>query len=87
MNGGGTVYLIHFERPYFHAQHYLGYTEDVAARFDRHDNGHGSPLLRAVAEAGIAYHVVRTWDGDRSVERSLKRRKNGRDLCPVCAYA
>jgi hypothetical protein len=28
----GTVYLLHFERPYKHARHYLGFTALAAAR-------------------------------------------------------
>jgi predicted GIY-YIG superfamily endonuclease len=32
----GTVYLIHFDRPYHHARHYIGYTDDVDARLAGH---------------------------------------------------
>ncbi len=28
----GLIYLLHFERSYHHARHYLGYTEDLEAR-------------------------------------------------------
>ena len=33
-----SVYLLHFDPPYRHAKHYLGYTkaESVKARFERH---------------------------------------------------
>ena len=28
----GLIYLLHFERSYHHARHYLGYTDDLDAR-------------------------------------------------------
>ena len=78
------VYLIHFDRPYKRAKHYIGFTDNLDARMDCHRHGHGSKLLKAVNDAGIGYRVVRTWDGDRSVERRLKNWKKASDLCPVC---
>jgi predicted GIY-YIG superfamily endonuclease len=79
------VYLVHFARPYRHARHYLGYTADLDAREIRHRAGHGARLLEVVTRAGIGWDVVRTWDdGDRRLERRLKRQKNAWRLCPVC---
>lgn len=82
------VYLIHFEKPLAHAQHYLGYCngeESLEQRVDRHRRGDGARLLRAVAQAGIRFQVVRTWtDGDRALERRLKGWKKSSNLCPVC---
>lgn len=80
----GTIYLLHFDRPYKHARHYLGWTRDLPARIARHFSGHGSKLMRAVQRAGIGAKVVRTWPGDRHLERALKNRKNGCRLCPEC---
>jgi predicted GIY-YIG superfamily endonuclease len=81
----GTVYLIHFDRPYHHARHYIGYTEDVDARLARHHAGNGAKLLAAVRRAGIGYEMVRTWEGvGRDFERKLKNQKNAPRLCPVC---
>jgi hypothetical protein len=82
------VYLVHFERPYKHARHYVGFTEGtLAARFARHRSlaprRRGSALLRAVLLAGIAFKVVRTWPGDRVRERQLKSSGHAR-RCPVC---
>lgn len=80
----GTVYLIHFERAFHHARHYIGWTTNDS-RIQRHIDGHGSKLLRAVANAGIAFHVVREWHGvDRHFERKLKNMKKSRALCPQC---
>jgi hypothetical protein len=51
----------------------------------QHRSGNGARLMEIVTAAGIAWKVVRTWAGDRTFERSLKRRKNTpRRLCPVC---
>jgi hypothetical protein len=84
----GTVYLLHFRRPYRHARHYLGFCAgDVAIRVAAHQAGQGARLLAAVAQAGIGVDLVRTWPGDRSFERRLKRRHNSPRLCPVCRPA
>jgi hypothetical protein len=81
----GTVYLICFDRPFHHARHYLGYTENIIGRLERHQSGHGSKLLRAVNEAGIKYGIVRIWEGvDRHFERKLHKRGGNKKLCPIC---
>ena len=80
-----TLYLIHFEARYEHAQHYLGITNHIERRLDEHRTGQGSPLMRAVTEAGIPWEVVRTWpDADRMREVQLKSRHNSPKMCPVC---
>jgi hypothetical protein len=51
----------------------------------QHRGGNGARLMEVIVAAGIGWKVVRTWAGDRSFERALKRRKNTpRRLCPVC---
>jgi len=86
MRTPGTVYLLHFDQPYEHAQHYLGWTQDPTAdrRLNVHCHGMGSPLVSAAVVAGIGVQIVRTWPGDRHLERALKNRKNSRGLCPCC---
>ena len=32
----GTVYLLHFDRPYRHARHYVGWTVDLPGRMSEH---------------------------------------------------
>jgi hypothetical protein len=39
------------------------------------------------SQAGIGVDLVRTWPGDRSLERRLKRRHNSPRLCPLCRSA
>ncbi len=41
----GVVYLLHFSRPYQHARHYTGWTEDLLDRLDHHARGHGAPRV------------------------------------------
>jgi predicted GIY-YIG superfamily endonuclease len=81
----GYVYLIHFNEKLHHAQHYIGYTDDLNARMDRHMAGLGSKLIKAVIEAGITFKIAKVWEGDRSLERSLKNKKKARLFCPCCA--
>lgn len=51
----GHIYLIHFEQPYRHARHYLGYADHLAARIAHHRNGSGARLLQVVNEASIEW--------------------------------
>ena len=81
----GTIYLLHFDRAYFHARHYLGWTEgEIERRLDRHMVGTGARLISVVTKAGIGMEVARLWAGTRALERQLKKRKNGPRLCPIC---
>ena len=85
------VYLIHFDKPLAHAQHYLGYTanDSVEQRLERHKSGDGARILRACNLANIQYAIVKTWDCNswraaRSLERKLKSRHDSPSLCPIC---
>jgi predicted GIY-YIG superfamily endonuclease len=81
----GTVYLIHLQRPYRHARHYLGWTLDVERRLAQPRAGGGSSLLRAAVATGIPFELAHTWPGDRHLERRLHRYKNTpARLCPIC---
>lgn len=84
----GTVYLIHFQAPgLHHAGHYLGWALHLEERLEKHRSGNCSKLMAAVGLAGITWEVVRTWVGDRSLEKRLKVLKNSRLLCPICRAA
>jgi predicted GIY-YIG superfamily endonuclease len=80
-----TVYLICFNKPYKHAKHYLGFTENLDRRLTDHLCGMGARLMEVVTEAKIEWKVVRTWSGDRKLERRLKNRKEAPALCPLCS--
>jgi predicted GIY-YIG superfamily endonuclease len=79
------VYLIHFETPYKHAKHYLGYSDDLAGRLACHAHGNGAKLMAVIARNDIRWVVSRVWlRGDRSLERRLKNYHSGVKLCPIC---
>ena len=80
----GTVYLLHFDRPYGHAAHYTGWTRDLTARLADHANGRGARLLAVVKSAGIGWELARTWTGTRAGERALKRQGGASRRCPLC---
>jgi len=80
----GIVYLLHFDRPFGHARHYLGWAKSLDARLAGHGKARGSALMRAVAAAGIGWQLARTWPGDRHRERQLKNQGGRARLCPIC---
>ena len=82
-----TVYLLHFDEPFGHATHYLGFAEPdrLADRLEHHRRGTGSNLCKHVARAGIGWQLSRLWeDGSRTEERRLKNRGGKARLCPLC---
>lgn len=84
-DGAGTVYLLHFDAPFGHARHYLGWASPghLGLRLSHHEAGTGANLLRHVSKAGIGWTLARTWPGDRHRERQLKSRGHTR-RCPLC---
>jgi|SRR6185312_1987290 len=80
----GTVYLLHFERRYKHAGHYIGWTTDLDARLAQHRDGHGARLLAVITAAGIGWTLARTWTGTRARERSIKKQGGAARCCPEC---
>jgi predicted GIY-YIG superfamily endonuclease len=80
----GTVYLLHFHRPYRHARHCLGWTADLDARLTEHAAGRGARLLAVITQAGIGFTLARTWPGTRTRERQLKRQGGASRRCPLC---
>jgi hypothetical protein len=79
-----TVYLIHFIKPYKHARHYLGYSQNLDKRITDHLCGMGARLMEVITTAGIDWKLARTWPGDRWLERRLKNRHEAPRLCPIC---
>lgn len=81
-----AVYLIHFERRLHHAQHYVGYTDNLKRRFSEHRRGNNSsPLLAAARAAGIAWRIVRVWPkAGRDLERAIKQSHHTARYCPEC---
>jgi len=77
-----TTYLLHFDKRYHHAGHYLGKSSQLDKRIAAHRAGRGGRLLEVIRAAHIGFRLARTWDGDH--ERELKRRHSGVRLCPIC---
>lgn len=80
----GTVYLLHFDRPYRHAAHYTGWTRDLQGRLACHETGRGARLIAVIQQAGIGWTLARTWRGSRATERALKRQGGASRRCPLC---
>ncbi len=81
---GSKVYLIHLDTPLKHARHYLGFSEDLLKRLQRHHTGQGAAFMKAIAKEEISWHVSRIWDGNYELEQVLKRQHNASHLCPTC---
>ena len=81
------IYLIHFDRPHFHAQHYLGATTDIQRRIHAHAYGHGSRLMSAINEEGIGWQLAKLWTTNDcwTGERLAKAQKHGPWFCPICS--
>ena len=84
------IYVLHIEPPYKHAAHYIGFTEngDVEQRIAKHLQGKASPLIKAAIEHGHKVELALVLEGDRALERRLKRRGgHGHSICPRCRPA
>lgn len=81
----GTVYLLHFDQPYKHARHYIGWTRDLDSRLADHRAGSGARLLAVLKAQGIGFQLARTWTGvSRARERQLKVQGGASRCCPMC---
>ena len=80
----GVVYLLHFDKPYKHARHYTGWTEDLLARLEAHAKGTGARLVEVITQAGIGFTLVRICEGTRRTERAIKNDGGASRYCPAC---
>jgi predicted GIY-YIG superfamily endonuclease len=81
------VYILHFDRPYKHARHYVGYTEtadSLRERLDRHLEGKGARLLEVVTAEGIGFTLADIIEGDRHAERRIKKAGHTARICSIC---
>jgi hypothetical protein len=87
-----VVYLLHYleaiggDKPQDRAQHYLGSARAayLQARLADQRDGCGANLPRVMAERGIPFICVRTWQGGQELERRIKRGGHGPRQCPKC---
>lgn len=83
-----AVYVLHLDPPYVHAAHYIGWTPANGARrrVREHREGKGSGLIRAAVAAGCEIRLAHVFNkGGRDFERNLKKRRDVRRWCPLCA--
>ena len=50
----GVIYMLHFDRPYKHARHYVGWTDDLLDRLDRTPPGTALAWSRSSGKPGSA---------------------------------
>lgn len=81
-----TIYLIHIDPPYRHFRHYAGGTSRAPeTRFLEHLGERGARLCKLAIAAGSKLSLVRTWPNQTwDFEKKLKKR-NLKELCPVCS--
>jgi predicted GIY-YIG superfamily endonuclease len=80
----GVIYMLHFDQPYKHARHYVGWTDDLFDRLDHHANGTGARLVAVIWHAGIGFTLVRICEGTRRTERAIKNAGGAVRYCPAC---
>src|ERR1700733_10303740 len=80
----GVIYMLHFDQPYRHARHYVGWTADLLDRLDHHANGSGARLVAVIWQAGIGFTLVRICEGTRRTERAIKNAGGAVRYCPAC---
>ena len=79
------TYLIHFDKAYKHARHYVGSCENIKERLLRHKQGRGARLIEVIHDHDITWQLARLWrHKDRSPEQRLKKISNSKQYCPIC---
>jgi predicted GIY-YIG superfamily endonuclease len=81
----GTVYLLHFARPYWGPKrHYVGFTRNLPQRLRAHREGDGRVTTRRAFDQGIGFTLTRVWwPGTLRLERQIKAR-GPVNYCPLC---
>jgi predicted GIY-YIG superfamily endonuclease len=77
-------YLLHFERPIYRAQHYLGWSTNIVNRVELHSRGRGARLVAQALAAGIGVELVRVWPNAARAEERVLKRRGPKDYCPEC---
>jgi predicted GIY-YIG superfamily endonuclease len=79
-----VTYLIHFEKNLGHARHYIGATKDLKKRMMCHENNRGASIMKAVNKKNIKWVIAKIWNKGFDFEKSLKKQKNIKRICPIC---
>ena len=88
MMAEGTVYLLHFERPYRgQMRHYIGFSrDDLDQQLEGHRLGTAGATTRLAFDQGIGFTLARSWSGTLKLMRQLKDR-GPVNYCPLCPRA
>ena len=88
MKDDGTVYLLHFERPYSgRSRHYLGFTQgDLDQRLDNHRRGTACATTKVAFDRGIGFTLAGRWPGPLKLKRQIKAR-GVVNCCSACSSA
>lgn len=81
------VYLLHFDRPFHNALHYVGWTnkDNPYDRLFDHQRGVGGKYTAKVVKAGIKLRLACYWfNANEGFERLLKDRISTKSQCPHC---
>lgn len=82
------VYILHFDDPLAHAQHYAGMTGNLRQRLEAHASGNGARLTEVLHNdqkpwtLGGLFQTTAT--NARRVEKELKESKNTARYCDIC---
>jgi hypothetical protein len=84
MTAEGTVYLLHFDRPYMgRMQHYVSFTHDLERGLENHRQGTAGATTKRAFDQGIGFTLARTWPGTAKLKRQIKDR-GPVNYCPIC---
>ena len=87
-----ALYLLHFDRPFKHAKHYLGFARDMDRLHQRVDmhyaatygDGQHHKLMQAVRAAGISFTLARIWPEGSRIDEKRKKQSGHARRCPIC---
>lgn len=85
------LFLLHFDPPYHHARHYLGYAKGIgrgrhyAEQIARNVKIGPHELVMAVQQAGCVISVADVWVGEsRPLQRKMRACGSLSRFCPIC---
>lgn len=81
------VYLLHFDPPWQHCKHYLGWSPDIGKRLEVHVAGRGARLIRQARTAGSKLILARVWENATPADEHRMKGRGLTELCPLCREA
>lgn len=82
--GKSGVYLLHFDSPVGHAEHYMGYADDICLRVASHARGTSGARLPSTAfKRGIGFVIARVWEGATEADEARMKARRLRKASPA----